>query len=420
MRIPDSDTRDTARHALTKFLRASIPRRSEYAYRRGDAGAGAYRGRYTRFSLGKRGGICTLYGTALPSTSASVDADDGDVTLRMGAQVSRCRGLPKAAATTTATLPCPDPRLQLWAVAAAKQEARSGADAAETLRAQWNLAKALRKAGAVGEAWALLEDVLERQLKTQGEGGEDVLQTQQSLANLLIEERARRRQPELTLPAEAQPLLGRVIAKKEHALAVELRSQGDERMAHGDTVANDDARSAAAAYTEAVQLYARALELDPDSEELPALEKLARRKAKAETGEVAKGEEGESQDTEAATWVRSKVDPLTEGLGDYGAARPLEEAVAAGFASRFGANDERTVQARMQLARTLRRLGQHEAARPEYEAVLAAKGDADGEFAVQRTSRVIAQANLAELLYENLGEHEEVRSVGSCPCVRIS
>eukprot|EP01043_Picozoa_sp_COSAG02_P012497 COSAG02_NODE_482_length_21409_cov_126.131018_14_plen_306_part_00 len=175
---------------------------------------------------------------------------------------------------------------------------RSGADSAETLRARANLARALRKtgirrpfaapdsrhlyrshiteegrvcagAGAVGEAWALLEDVLERQAKTQGEGSEDVLQTQQSLASLLIEERAQRRQLGLTIPAEAKPLIDSVVAKKKRALAVELKSQGDTHMASGDARAGDDARAAFVAYTEAAKLYARALELDPDSEELP-------------------------------------------------------------------------------------------------------------------------------------------------------
>ena len=206
-----------------------------------------------------------------------------------------------------------------------------------------------------------------------------------------------------------------MVAKKKQALGAELRSQGDERMKRGDASAGDDRLSALVAYTEAARLYARMVALDPGNEELRTLESLAKRKAEAESynreerdADVEEDVDAELGEAEAATiWVRPKVDPLTEGLGDYAAARPLQEAVAASFASKFGANDERTVQARMQLARTLRRLGQHAAARPEYEAVLAAKGDPDAEFAVQRTSRVIAQANLAELLYENLGEHEE-------------
>ena len=92
----------------------------------------------------------------------------------MGAQVSRC-SVPKRKVEELP--PSPNPRLQLWAAAAARQAAKSGPDAPETLRTQTKLARALRATGAVGEATALLEDVLERQLAAQGEGGEDVLET---------------------------------------------------------------------------------------------------------------------------------------------------------------------------------------------------------------------------------------------------
>lgn len=335
----------------------------------------------------------------------------------MGGGLSRCRAPRKG--EPDALQPSPDPRLRLWAAAAARNEAQAGENAAVTLSARMNLAKALRTAGAVGEARALLEDVLERQLESHGEGSEDALLTQQALASLLIEERPRARPLEFSVPAEARTLIEAVVAKKKQALAVELKVRGDEHMAHGDTVTDDDAAAATNAYTEALRVYSNAIQLDPDDKELQELKKLAKRKAKAGSDDAA--QDGAAQDssgqpelgeTESAT-RGPKMDPLTEGLGDCAIARPLEEAVVAGFVSSFGSDDERTVQARMQLARTLRRLGQHAEARPQYEAVLAAKGDADGEFAAQRTSRVIAQANLAVLLYEHLGEHEEVRPTQS-------
>jgi tetratricopeptide (TPR) repeat protein len=322
----------------------------------------------------------------------------------MGAQVSRC-SVPKRKVEELP--PSPNPRLQLWAAAAARQAAKSGPDAPETLRTQTKLARALRATGAVGEATALLEDVLERQLAAQGEGGEDVLETQQILASLIVEERATARRPvALTLPSEAKPLLEDVVTKKKRGQAADLRAQADKHMGRGDTGAGN----ALAAYTEAVRLYGRAIELDPDDELLPTLNQLAKRKAKAERadGEAEDGEEHEAEDAEEEQPAPSArgFDPLTQGLGDYAAARPLEEAVVAGFASRFGEDDERTLTARMHLARTLRRLGDSAAARPEYEAVLAAKGESSPN-ASQRTSRAIAQANLALLLYEDLGEHAE-------------
>ena len=91
--------------------------------------------------------------------------------------------------------------------------------------------------------------------------------------------------------------------------------------------------------------------------------------------EEAKGLLAAGEGSDGVLVLQTNLANLLAGkLKDYMAARPLQEAAAAGNRALHGAEDERTLHSRNKLAVTLKNLGEVAAAQREYDAVRCCRG----------------------------------------------